>query len=173
MTRYRCTSEWEVDASIDRTWDALLDVGKWPSWWRGFRAVERLAGGEPSGVGMRIRQHWRSLLPYTVVLDLEMTRVERHRLLEGRATGDMAGTCTWSFEDLGGRTRVRFELDVRPTRWWMRLPVPFAGRIFAWNVGAIMGWGSEGLAGLLGTTVVDRTADTGGRRSHRAGLAGA
>jgi hypothetical protein len=156
MARYRCTSEWLVEASLDRTWDALLDVGAWPSWWRGFRAVERLAGGDPSGVGMRIRQHWRSLLPYTTAIELEMTRVERHRRLEGRASGDMAGTCTWAFEDLGGRTRVRFTLDVEPTRWWMRLPVPFAGRVFAWNFGAIMDWGSDGLARRLGTAVVDR-----------------
>lgn len=166
MARYGCTSEWEVDASIDRTWGALLLVGDWPTWWRGFRAVERLAGGDASGVGMRIRQHWRSLLPHTLVIDLEIARVERHRLLEGRAAGDMAGTCTWEFEPLDGdRTRVRFTLDVRPTRWWMKLPVPFAGRVFAWNFDAIMGWGSEGLGRLLGTAVVDRTP--------QAGLAGA
>jgi hypothetical protein len=157
MARYRCTSEWEVDASIDRTWDALLLVGEWPTWWRGFRAVERLEGGDERGVGMRVRQQWHSLLPYTMVIDLEMARVERHRLLEGRATGDMAGTCSWEFEQAGDRTKVRFVLDVRPTRWWMSLPVPFAGRVFAWNFDAIMRWGSEGLAGLLGTSVVDRT----------------
>jgi hypothetical protein len=39
----------------------------------------------------------------------------------------------------------------------MRLPLPLAGRVFSWNVGSIMRWGSEGLAGLLGTPVVDRT----------------
>lgn len=158
MARYRCTSEWEVDAPVERAWDALLDVGAWPTWWRGFVAVERLGGGEPSGVGMRLRQHWRSLLPYTLTIDLEMTRVERHRLLSGRASGDMDGTCTWEFEPAGDRTLVRFTLEVRPARWWMRLPVPFAGRVFAWNVGAIMRWGSDGLARLLGTAVVDGTA---------------
>jgi hypothetical protein len=157
MARYRCTSEWEVDASIDRTWDALLDVGEWPTWWRGVRAVERLGGGDARGVGMRIRQCWRGPLPLTTAIELEMTRVERHRLLEGRAGGDMAGTAGWAFEDVGGRTRVRFTLEVEPTRWWMRLPVPWAGRIFAWNVGAIMDWGSDGLARRLGTVVVDRT----------------
>lgn len=159
MARHRCTSEWEVEASIDRVWDALLLVGEWPTWWRGFRAVERLDGGDPSGVGMRIRQHWRSLLPYTMAIDLEIARVERYRLLEGRASGDMAGTCTWEFVDVGGRTHVRFVLDVSPTRWWMRLPVPFAGRVLAWNFDAIMRWGSDGLARLLGTGVVDRTPE--------------
>lgn len=157
MARFRCTSEWEVDAPVERAWDALLDVGAWPTWWRGFRAVERLDGGDPSGVGMRIRQQWRSLLPLTTVIDLEIVRVERHRILAGRASGDMDGTCTWEFEPTGDRTLVRFVLDVEPTRWWMRLPVPFAGRAFAWNVGAIMRWGSDGLARLLGTAVVDRT----------------
>lgn len=161
MARYRRTSTWEVDASIDRTWDALLLVGDWPAWWRGFRSIQRLGGGDEHGVGMRLRQQWRALLPLTLTIDLEMTRVERHRLLEGRASGDMEGTCTWQFEDHGGRTTVHFVLDVRPARWWMRLPVPFAVRVFAWNFDALMRWGVEGLAGLLGTAVVDRTREAG------------
>ena len=157
MARYRRVAEWEVDASLDRVWDALLLVGDWPTWWRGFRAVERLKSGDPSGVGMRIRQHWRSLLPHTMVIELEIARVERHRLLAARASGDMTGSCAWGFVDLGDRTRVRFVFDVSPTRWWMNLPVPFAERVFAWNFDAIMRWGSEGLVRLLGTGVADPT----------------
>ena len=60
MARYRRTSTWEVEASIDRTWDALLLVGDWPAWWRGFRSVERLGSGDEHGVGMRLRQQWRA-----------------------------------------------------------------------------------------------------------------
>jgi hypothetical protein len=156
MARYRYGSDWTVDASVDRVWDVLLSVDDWPTWWRGFRAVERLDPGDDRGIGMRIRQHWRSLLPYTLVIDLEIARVERHRALEGRASGDMEGTCTWEIEDLGGRTVVRFTLDVRPTRPWMNLPVPFADRVFAWNVDAIMRWGNDGLERRLATSAVDR-----------------
>lgn len=157
MARYRYTSEWLVEAPVERTWDALLLVGEWPTWWRGFRSVERLGAGDEHGLGMRVRQQWRGPLPLTTTINLEIERVERHRLLAGRATGDMLGTCSWAFEAAGDRTKVGFAIDVRPASWWMNLPLPLAGRVFAWNVGTIMRWGSRGLAGLLGAPVIDRT----------------
>jgi hypothetical protein len=71
----------------------------------------------------------------------------------------VAGICRWTFEPRGDTTRVRFLMDVRTTRAWMNLPVPFARQVFALNFGTIMRWGSEGLARLLGTRVVHRTAE--------------
>lgn len=158
MARYQLVTEWQVDAPIDRVWDALLRVREWPAWWKGFRSVEVLDAGAETGLGMKIQQRWRSLLPYTLVLDLEIARVERHRALEGRASGDMAGTCRWTFGAQDGGTRVRFEMDVRPTRWWMSLPIPFAGRVVAWNYDAIMRWGSTGFARRLSVGVTERNA---------------
>ena len=113
MGDYRLESEWHIDATVDRVWDILLDVGRWPTWWRGFRSADRLADGEPSGRGMRIRQGWRGWLPYTLVIDLEIADLARHRLVQGRASGDMAGICTWTLEPDDDRTVVRFVMDVR------------------------------------------------------------
>jgi hypothetical protein len=163
MARYQLATEWLVDAPVDRVWDALLLVRDWPTWWKGSRSVEVLDPGQDGGTGMQIRQRWRSLLPYTLVLDLEIARVERHRRLEGHASGDMAGTCRWTFRELDGRTSVRFEMDVSPTRWWMNLPVPLAGRVVAWNFDAVMRWGGEGIARRLGVGVGvgDRAAEAG------------
>jgi uncharacterized membrane protein len=152
-------TEWQVDAPVDRVWDTLLLVRGWPAWWKGFRSVDVLDAGQASGAGMKIRQRWRSLLPYTLALDLEITRVERHRLLEGRASGDMAGSCRWTFDDRDGRTTVRFELAVSPTRWWMALPIPFAGRVVALNYDAVMRWGGRGLARQLGVGVTHLAAE--------------
>jgi hypothetical protein len=157
MARYRALTEWHIDAPVERVWDVLLLAREWPTWWRGFRSIDELEPGAPSGVGKVLRQRWRSLLPYTLALDLEITGVERHRLLEGRTSGDMEGQCRWTFEPEGSRTIVRFLLDVAPTRAWMRLPVPFASRVFALNYGAIMGWGGEGLGRLLEAPVAGRT----------------
>lgn len=158
MGRYRFVTEWHVAAPSEQVWNALLDYRAWPTWWQGFRKVEQLTPGDESGVGMTIRQGWRSRLPYTLVFDLEILRIERLAQLEGRATGNVEGTCAWTFVEADGGTLVRFLLDVRTTRWWMNLPVPFARRIFAWNYDAIMRQGSDGIARLLGTDVVDRTA---------------
>lgn len=165
MGDYRLESEWHIDATVDRVWDILLDVGRWPTWWRGFRSADRLADGEPSGRGMRIRQGWRGWLPYTLVIDLEIADLARHRLVQGRASGDMAGICTWTLEPHDDRTVVRFVMDVRTERWWMNLPVPFAGRVVRANFDAIMAWGAQGLAREL--TGKDAAAPMG------VGLAGA
>jgi uncharacterized protein YndB with AHSA1/START domain len=157
MARYRFETEWQADAPIDRVWDALLDCRAWPGWWKGFRSVEEIRPGDERGVGMVLRQRWRSLLPYTLAFDLEISEVRRHRVLEGRASGDVEGSCRWTFDERDGTTLVRYVMDVRTTRAWMNVPVPFARRIFAVNYGAIMRRGSEGLARLLGTRVADRT----------------
>jgi Polyketide cyclase / dehydrase and lipid transport len=157
MAQYRVLTEWQIEAPVERVWDALLLAREWPAWWRGFRSVEELGPGEQSGVGKILRQRWRSLLPYTLTLDLAVTAIERHRLLEGRASGDMRGLCRWTFEPRGTATIVRFLLDVQPTRAWMNLPVPFARQVFALNYGTIMRWGGEGLAHLLDSPVVGRT----------------
>jgi hypothetical protein len=159
MTRYRFVSTWDVDAPVERVWDALLQVREWPTWWSAFRSVEPLADGDDRGIGMRIRQQWRGPLPLTTTIDLEIIDLKRHRLLVGRASGEMTGRCTWTFDEVDAHTRVAFVLDVRPTRWWMNLPVPFAGRVFAWNVRSIMHAGCEGLGRRLGSEVVGVSPD--------------
>jgi hypothetical protein len=154
MAHYTFVSEWHLDAPVDVVWDALLRSADWPAWWRGIRSVERVADGDSSGVGMRLRQRWRSLLPYTLTIELEIVRVEQRRLLVARASGDMAGTCTFTFGEAMGSTIVRFEMDVRPTPAWMNLPIPFAGRIAASNYRTLMRWGGDGLRTRL---VLDRS----------------
>lgn len=149
MTHYVLTNEWQLDAPVDRVWDVLLRSADWPAWWHGIRSVEQIESGDDSGVGMRLRQQWRSLLPYTLKLDLEILHVEQRRLLVGRATGDMAGTCTFAFDETPRGTTVRFEMNVRPTKTWMNLPVPFADRVVRLNYDVIMRRGGEGLSGLL------------------------
>lgn len=157
MARYRFETEWQVDAPVGRVWNALLDYRAWPTWWKGFRSVEQIRPGDERGVGMVIRQGWRSYVPYTLVFDLEITDIRPQGGLTGRASGDVEGSCGWTFEERDGMTSVRFVLDVRTTRPWMNVPAPFAGRVFAFNYDAIMRRGSRGLARLLGTDVVDRT----------------
>jgi hypothetical protein len=153
MDRVQVATEWRVDAPSEQVWNVLLDASRWPEWWRGFRAVERLADGDDRGIGMRLRQSWRSRLPYTLVFDLEITGIRRLERLEGRATGDVEGSATWTLQERAGSTIVGFSLDVRPGHWWMRLPVPFAGRVFAWNFDTVMRWGGEGLGRVLGVGV--------------------
>jgi uncharacterized protein YndB with AHSA1/START domain len=161
MASYRLVTEWHADASRDRVWNALLDVRAWPSWWRGFRAVDVLHPGEDSGVGMVLRQQWRSLISYTLTFDLEVMQLVQGQRLDGRMTGDVEGVATWTMDEHDGGTRIRFVMDVRPSRPWMGLPLPFAGRIFAANYDAVMRWGCEGLGRVLAARVADGTVAVG------------
>jgi uncharacterized protein YndB with AHSA1/START domain len=152
MAQYCFLTEWRLEAPVERVWDVLLDVRRWPAWWKGFRSAEVLESGDDRGVGMTVRQRWQSVIPYTVTLDLDILAVRRHHSLTGHATGDLEGICTWTFSERDGCTVVRFEMDVRPTRWWMDLPIPFKRRVMAANYGAIMRAGELGLSQILGST---------------------
>lgn len=153
MNNYRFRTVWWTPAAIDRIWETLADYAKWHTWWRGVRNVEVVRRGDESGVGTVLRQRWRSWVPYTLVFDLEMLRIESKKLLEGRASGDLEGACTWTFIPVNGGTEIRFDVDVRTGRWWMNLPIPFAPHIVRANFETIMSWGREGLARKLGAPV--------------------
>jgi hypothetical protein len=162
---YRFQTVWWTPAGIDRIWETLASYAAWPTWWRGIQAVEVLRRGDESGVGTVLSQRWRSRLPYTLVFNLEMLRIESKRLLEGRASGDLEGTCKWTFIPINEGIEIRFDVDVRTGRWWMNLPIPFAPRVVRASFETIMRWGREGLERTLGVPVELRSSDGEGHRS--------
>jgi hypothetical protein len=168
MAEYRLLTVWWTAAVTDRVWEALASYATWPTWWRGIRSVEVLRRGDESGVGTVLRQRWRSRVPYTLVFDLEMLRIEGGKLLDGRASGDLVGTCKWTLATVNGGTELRFNVDVRTGQWWMNLPIPFAPRVVRASFETIMSWGREGLARTLGAPVELRfTTGEGWRRPER------
>jgi Polyketide cyclase / dehydrase and lipid transport len=153
LTRYRFLTTWRLDAPLDAVYEAIHGVERWPEWWRGVESVERLDGGNGDGVGSVYRQRWRSVLPYSIVFDVETTRVEPLVALEGRASGGLAGTGRWSFRN-DGAAIVTYAWDVRTTRPWMRLASPVARPVFTWSHNTVMRWGGESLASLLGARLL-------------------
>ena len=150
---YRFQTVWWTPAAVEQTWEILARYSAWPTWWRGVKKVEAVRRGDESGVGTVLRQEWRSWVPYTLIFDLEMTRLESKRVLEGCASGDLEGICRWTFAPVSGGTEIRFEVDVRTGRWWMNLPIPFAPQIVRANFETIMRWGREGMERKLGVPV--------------------
>lgn len=150
---YRFQTVWWTPAAIEKVWEILAHYSAWTTWWRGIRKVEMLRQGDESGVGTVLRQGWRSWMPYTLVFDLEMIRLESKSLLEGRASGDLEGICKWTFTPVNGGTEIRFDVNVQAGRWWMNLPIPFTPRIVRANFETIMRWGREGLERTLGAPV--------------------
>jgi uncharacterized protein YndB with AHSA1/START domain len=157
MSRYRFVTDWHVDAPLERVWDAIYDSERWPEWWRGVLAVAPVTAGTSEGAGEVRRYTFRGRLPYSLTFDMRVTRSDPHDLLEGRASGELEGTGTWTLRGSDDGTDVRYVWDVRTTRRWMDLPIPFARRFFTANHDLIMRWGAEGLERLLGARVTDRT----------------
>jgi hypothetical protein len=92
---------------------------------------------------------WRSFLPYRVEFEIETTRVERPTLLEGRASGELAGVGRWRLYEQDGVTAVLYEWDVRTTKPWMNRLAPLLRPAFEWNHDWVMARGGEGIATLL------------------------
>jgi hypothetical protein len=85
---------------------------------------------------------------------MRTTRVERPHLLEGDATGELAGTGRWRLFGEGGVTAVVYEWNVSTTRAWMNVIAPLAGPVFKGNHDYVMRNGGRGLAELLGARLI-------------------
>jgi uncharacterized protein YndB with AHSA1/START domain len=154
MAGYRFLTTWLLDAPRQRAWEAIEDVERWPSWWRGVVSVRELAAGDADRVGCCYAVEWRSRIPYPVRFEFGVERVERPRLMEGRADGDLAGTGRWRLLEDGGATAVLYEWNVETTKAWMNALAPVARPVFAHNHNVVMRWGGEGLARLLGVRLL-------------------
>ena len=153
--RYRFVTEWEVEAPVEAVWDAISDSLRWPEWWHGVESVEELEAGDAEGIGSLRRYTWKSALPYRLAFDMRVTRIDKHRGLEGAASGELEGTGVWTFETSPDATKVRYVWDVRTTRPWMNLVAPLLRPAFAWNHDYVMRSGASGLSVLLRAIVIE------------------
>ena len=150
MRSYSFLTTWVLDAPRDRVWEAIWNSERWPEWWRGVESVVELEPGDPDGVGKLARYTWRSRLPYDLTFDMRTTRVAAPHLLEGEASGELAGTGRWRLFAEDSTTAVTYEWNVGTTKPWMNALAPVARPAFAWNHDWVMRNGGAGLASLLG-----------------------
>ncbi len=147
---YEFVTVWRFDAPIERVWKEIKNSETWSDWWKGVVQVEELKAGDAEGVGKIVRSTWKSALPYKLIFDSEIVRVEHLKIIEARAFGELEGTGLWQFESKDeNQTRVRYDWRVRTTKSWMNFLAPIAKPFFKWNHDVIMNWGGEGLAQKL------------------------
>jgi hypothetical protein len=151
---YSFLTTWCLGAPRDQVWDAIWDSERWPDWWRGVVASERLIEGDQNGLGQVGRYTWRSKLPYALNFEITTTRVSKPHLLEGEAKGGLSGVGRWRLfeENADGdpMTAVVYEWNVHTTKRWMNLLSPVAHPVFEWNHDWVMRNGGQGIARLLG-----------------------
>jgi uncharacterized protein YndB with AHSA1/START domain len=159
------STEWLLEAPIERIWEALTVPADWPRWWRYVQAVVELEKGDAEGLGALRRYVWSSCLPYRLSFDMRTTRVNRPFLIEGVAAGDLNGNGLWELQDVGdGTTRVRYTWTVTTDKPWMNALAPILAPVFAWNHDQVMRGGGQGLARHLGAALL---GFSGGRHTPR------
>ena len=154
MRRYEFLTSWLIDAPRERVFEAIHGAADYPRWWRGVESVHELEPGDADGVGSLARDTWKSRLPYRLEFDVRVTTVVRPHLLAGEATGDLAGDGTWRLYESAAGTAATFAWNVRTTRTWMNALTPVLRPAFTSNHHKVMRQGAEGLAALLGATLV-------------------
>jgi uncharacterized protein YndB with AHSA1/START domain len=158
MAEYAFVTVWTIDAPIERVWQAIYDIEKWPEWWSGVKRVTKLATGEPSGVGNHWQFTYRSKLPYDLNFEIKTSKVEPPHLSEGLSTGELEGVGRWRLSQEGAVTTVRYEWSVQTTKLWMNLLAPLMRPVFSWNHNISMQGCSEGMARYLGTRLISPAA---------------
>jgi uncharacterized membrane protein len=98
----------DVDAPVERVWEVLLEVERWPEWASTVTSVRRLDDG-PLAVGSRVRVEQPKIPPTEYVV----TELEPSRSFIWVATGPGVRTIARHvLEDLGtGGTRVTLAVE--------------------------------------------------------------
>jgi uncharacterized protein YndB with AHSA1/START domain len=154
-TRFELVSHWHLAAPIDAVWQALKAAEQWPRWWRYVKSVKELRAGDADGLGTIRHFQWSSRLPYGVAFDVEVVEMRPHRLMRGRARGQLDGEGLWELTPDGDTTRVRYTWCVDLKDRWMRRVAPLAAPVFRWNHNGVMRAGAQGLARHLGVRLID------------------
>jgi hypothetical protein len=131
MTDYHFVSTWRLQAPIERVWEEIVHTERWPSWWKYVHRVDQLDPGDADGLGRRQHLVFTTRLPYRLGFDIQVRHLQPPTTLEAVATGELDGVGRWTLTPDDGGTLVRYDWDVRTTRWWMNLAAPVARRLDA------------------------------------------
>ncbi len=102
------STEIEVEAPVERVWEVLREVERWPEWASTVTSVRRLDDG-PLAVGSRVRVEQPRIPPTEYVV----TEFEPNRSFSWTATGPgVRTTARHRLEQLGaGTTRVTLAVE--------------------------------------------------------------
>jgi len=158
VAEYAFVTRWSFQAPIEHVWEKIADAERWPEWWPYVKEVEVLEPGGLDGVGRLLRMTWKTRLPYSLAFDIKSVRIDPPCYMEGRAQGELVGSGIWRLRQVGDVTDVRYDWEVRTTKFWMNLLAPIARPLFAWNHDGVMKAGEVALRKLL-----EADAKTAGR----------
>lgn len=138
---YSFAEDWLVPRQPGELYDVLVDVERYPTWWPQVRAVAKL----DEDVALVA---CRSLLPYTLHLELRPVRRDREAgVLDVALDGDLVGRCCWLVSEHPEGSRLLFEQEVSLPSAWLRRASTVARPLLVANHAWMMRGALRGLGG--------------------------
>ena len=123
----------------------MLDIERYPGWWKNFRRVQ-ITRGDGKSIGSVIECEVRGSLPYSLNYALEVTEAEEYRHILLRSTGDLVGTGRWEFSETApGTVTALYYWDVATTNPILNLVARLGKRALARNHEQVMANGYAAL----------------------------
>lgn len=142
---YHFVTDWRFEAPVARVWSVVLDIGRYPGWWKNFRRV-KVTRGDGKSVGSVIECEVRGSLPYSLTYSLEVLESEQYRHILLRSSGDLIGMGRWKFEETEpGLTQAVYYWDVATTNPILNVIAPLAKGALARNHEQVMANGYAAL----------------------------
>jgi hypothetical protein len=143
--QYHFVTDWRFRAPVEKVWSVVLDIERYPGWWKNFRRV-KIIRGDGKSVGSIIECKVRGSLPYSLAYALEVLEAAEHRRLLLRSTGDLVGTGRWEFSQAEPAVvNAIYYWDVATTNPILNLVAPLAKRALARNHEQVMANGYAAL----------------------------
>jgi ribosome-associated toxin RatA of RatAB toxin-antitoxin module len=143
--QYHFVTDWRFTAPVQRVWSVVLDIERYPGWWKNFRQV-RITRGDGRSVGSVIQCEVRGSLPYSLTYALEVMEAREYRHILLRSTGDLIGTGRWAFTQLEpATTQALYYWDVATTNPILNLVAPLAKSALTKNHQRVMANGYAAL----------------------------
>lgn len=151
---YAFVTRWQIRAPLPLVWETIYDSVQWPYWWKGVLHVKELEEGVQNGIGSVREYTWKSVLPYKLVFNMQLTAVDPYKYMQGKAFGELEGMGEWFFEEKGGVTYIQYNWNVFTNKTWMNALHFLLKPAFAYNHNIIMAWGAKGLAKKLDAQLI-------------------
>jgi mannose-6-phosphate isomerase-like protein (cupin superfamily) len=133
-TEYRFLDKWFIPHPIEVVFEELLHGEDYPRWWgEAWKRVTPLGDVAAGAVGAKTEVIAGGFLPYTITLQLEVTRLERPHLIAVMSHGDLEGTGTWRLHEFEGGTAVSYDWRVRAGKPLIRRFSPIVKPLFRAN----------------------------------------
>jgi len=142
---YHFVTAWRFRAPLQKVWSVVLDIERYPGWWKNFRRVT-ITRGDGKSVGSVIACEVRGSLPYSLKYALQVKEAVEYRHILLDSTGDLVGSGRWEFSEAESSVVTAvYYWDVATTNPILNLIAPLAKGALARNHEKVMANGYAAL----------------------------